>query len=401
MTSLEQKIRPGPSDHPWLRELLGASLLIVLTAVLLAGWGSDEQRHFKDVVAQMYSFRLLPALGFALALRCGAIDLSVWSVTALGGVAAAVAARSGLAPAAVLLAGMTAGLLMGALHAALTAGLRAPSPAVTLVSGVAVFLALSLSFQGPAVAAPEGVFSRWIELVPAGLPGGPLPWSNRPPFVLSMALVSLACLAVGAVVLAGALVGYPGPRRQRWTLAASLCASGALAGLAGAIWLAEHGSAPIPVRPIEDLRIPAAALLSGAVLFAGSGRTLLVVLAIAPALLAATIWQAQVAHLAAMGVQLQTAVLIGMTIVAHLAIIHADRAWRSGAVLSAVAVAATLGAMVVLAFAAMSTDPAGRLFRQATGLAGCLAGAVVLLIAKGLHRLRLDQPSPIPPGSVP
>ena len=79
MTSFEALIRPSKTTRPWLREATGAGLLIAVSAILFSAWGTDSDRHFSDVVSQMYGFRMLPALGFALALRCGAVDLSIWS----------------------------------------------------------------------------------------------------------------------------------------------------------------------------------------------------------------------------------------------------------------------------------------------------------------------------------
>jgi len=369
-------------------------LLIALCAVLLPGWATTGQTHFRDVVAEMYNFRLLPALGFALALRFGAIDLSVWSLTALGGVLAAVAGQHGLGPGASLLVGTTAGLSVGMLHALATVVLRVPSFVITLATGVAIFFGLNWTFAGPVVSPPEGLFSSWGQLVPVGPAGTIGPWSGRPPFVLGVALVLLAYGAAMIFILVVSLISGEthkplGTKKQAIALAACLCGSGALSGLAGGIWLAVHGSAPIPVRPIGDLRIPAAAILAGATLFAGPGRTALVALTIAPALLVSTVWRVQVAHLPGMGFQLQMVLLIGMTIVAYLAVVHADRAGRAGrwrTVLSGCAVALTFAGIIILAMAAEPVSLPARMAFQAGGVTTWLAGAVMLLFALVLRR---------------
>ncbi len=86
MRSLEERIRPPVTPDPRPRDVAGALLVIFLTMILIRTRPINPERYFTDVVGQMFSFYLLPALGFSLVLRHGGIDLSVWAIGALGGV---------------------------------------------------------------------------------------------------------------------------------------------------------------------------------------------------------------------------------------------------------------------------------------------------------------------------
>ena len=96
MFSLEQKIRPPLLEDPRPRDMFGLGLLVALAAILIPAWDISGQRYLNDVAGQMSSAYLLPALGFMLVLRCGAIDFSVWVSAAGGGLVAAVLIRAGV-----------------------------------------------------------------------------------------------------------------------------------------------------------------------------------------------------------------------------------------------------------------------------------------------------------------
>ena len=137
MVSFEERIRPPFTPKPWRRELLGAGLIIALTLTLVSPWRMGRDEHSAEVI---FSFYLLPGLGMSLALRCGAVDLSVWGVSAMGGALGAWGIRSGAPPAAVLLLALIAGALLGATHGAVIARFRIPSFLVTLATGALIFL---------------------------------------------------------------------------------------------------------------------------------------------------------------------------------------------------------------------------------------------------------------------
>lgn len=375
---------------------MGAALIIALTAVLLAGWRVDERRHFTEVVGQMYSFTLVGALAFSLALRSGAIDLSVWATAALGGAAAVLVARTGAGAGATFAAAGAAGLIVGAIHGLLVARLRLPSLVVTLVTGAIIVWALRWAFDGRQIAAPAESFAAWLARLPTQAPGRAwLPWTGRPPVVLRMLLVAaiylavLAGLAVVDLIQAMVMRGR-NKHHPRAGLFASLCASGLLAGLAGGVWLAEHGWSPVPTKVIGDLRICAAAILAGAALFAGQARTPLVVLALPATALAATIWRMEVAHLPAGGHYLQVVLLIGMTIVTHLTILELIQTrGRGRAIVPAAAAAAlTAGGIIVFAAAGGREMLWSRRLCHLAGLSAWMAGAITLILCRIISRRR-------------
>jgi len=386
LISLEQRIRPAPTARPWLRELLGAWLLIAVTLVMLASWGVDEQRHLKDVVGEMYSFYLMLAVAFTVALRQGAVDLSIWATAALGGVIAAATGHAGGGPGIAFLASGLVGCCVGALNGLVVTKGRVPSLVVTFISGLAVAWALRAAFETDVYRAPDGMFSTWLAMIPAGFRDASWPWSGRPPFVLRIVLVIVIYTAVNvaalAIYVAGPVfAGRSRKHRQALLLCGSLAASGALAGLAGAVWLAERGSTPVPSRVLGDLRVPAAALLAGACLFAGRGRALLALVALGPATLAATVWRVEVAHLSVGPFHLQVVLLLGMTIVAQLAITHVANARRDRIAFAAMPTGLTFHGIVVFAIAAMADGLAFRRICQVGGLAVWLVGAALLVIS--------------------
>ncbi|MCK4276948.1 MAG: hypothetical protein KAX78_10570, partial [Phycisphaerae bacterium] len=121
----EDRLRPGSTRNPLLRDLLGVGLLIALGAILLPVWGigpdalrgiwgeQGQRDLFNEAMRgasdQMASIYLLMSLGFLLALRCGAIDLSVWVVAGLGGLVTAGLINVGVWPVLAMAGGAAAG----------------------------------------------------------------------------------------------------------------------------------------------------------------------------------------------------------------------------------------------------------------------------------------------------
>ncbi len=348
LRSFEELIRPDAKLDRWARDLFGAVLVIAMTGTLLIGWKVGTQRYFMDVVGQMFSFYLLAALGFALALRVGAVDLSVWMVATTGGAAAVGLMHMGFGPGATLLGAAALGAMIGLVNGLLTTLARIPSVIITAIIGLLCFFALrqtaaELDIESFAVA--QGAFSGWLaKVAPAA----------RILNVSSIVLLRtmLVALILGAVLMV--ISSFSGSRyyerfhrSPRLAVTVALCASGGLSGLAGAIWLVDHQSSPVPTWPIGDLLIPAAALLAGAAFLSGRGRTVLVTLCMPATVLAATIWWLEVLH--PQPAWLQLLVLMGMTVTTHWTIAQAatarhttNRSAVSGALL-------TGGGMVVMA----------------------------------------------------
>lgn len=392
MRSLEELIRPPSVANDRMADLLGAIMIIALTAILLRTSQISEQRYFNDVIAQMFSFYLLAALGFALALRCGAIDLSVWAVGALGGAVAVSVFHMGGGGGSALLAGCLTGALIGAINGAFVAYLRVPSVIITLITGAAIVLSLRILHETRSVSTPEGAFEPWLELLPQ------IATKNAMPIMISGPLILRILLVVATyVVTALVLVVILRVRHLKWIrvnprgeMLAALCASGALAGLAGAIWLIDHKSSPIPRQLIGDLRIPAAAILAGAGFFGGKARTLLVMLCLPATLLLSTLWGLHGIHLPFGGYSPDMLLLIVMTVGVHLGFFQTLATTRRAKLLAALSVALTMGGFILLSGSAGSQTYTIRSLFHTAGTGIWAIGIVLLVISRTVGRKKAE-----------
>ena len=307
MFCLEEKLCPKLLAVSHARDAFGIFLPAVLLGILLCADGAGWRMDALDVAERVASLYLLAAMGFLLALRCGAIDLSVWANAAMGGLVAATLINAGFSPWLAFGAGAGAGLLAGAVNGALVAGIGLPSVVVTAVVAVAL-LFLMRSFGGPVVIADQA-FDGWLVT-----PRAPLV-TVRILFVGTVYLLTMLVLMLGGVLRTDRTEIH-----HRRSLLTALSASGALAGLAGACWLIDHSRAPVLTRPVGDLRIPVAAVLAGGAFLAGPGRLLLAGAILPVALLTAGLWRQQVWDLQFKGFSLQLILLAGCAIVAHLAV---------------------------------------------------------------------------------
>ena len=289
------------ATRPWRRDAVCVGVIVLLAATLMPtmgiGWsdlwpsgvGHERGVHlrgvFHDMVGQLASFYLLPALGFCLSLRRRAIDLSVWAVAGLGGVVAAVIINSGGGALQAMAGAVGAGVMVGAVNAAAVAVTRrAATWLITLATAaIAVWIAGALA-SGRTVDLARDSFVHW-----------PVTRMLLVAVVYSLTMIALIVrqLSTRRRQRASPLRRPDGNARRR-KAAVALVVSGALAAAGGAIWLVEHGSAPVPTRLIGDLRIPAAAVLAGAVMLSGPGRTLLTGLLLPVSLLLVTLWRQEV-----------------------------------------------------------------------------------------------------------
>ena len=398
MPWFEDRLAPragGPDDRS--RDLVGMGLLAAVAVVLFPAWGADSDRYLTDVAGQMASIYLLLALGFLLALRCGAIDLSVWVVSALAGLVSAWLINRGVSAAWSLAAGAGAGLVVGAVNGALTVWARVPSVLATLLTAAAAMWALQSAFPGRAVTIPDRTFVRWHVVWPFDRREGrnsPSADRNGPAEPPGMPLLMTRMVLVAGTYAAAMLALLAACRRDRWdrrrSLFAALCASGALAGAGGAFWLIDQGQTPVPTRLVDDLRVPAAAVLAGGAMLTGKGRALLAGACLPAALLLATIWRVQVWNLSYQGYALQMLVLIGMTLLVQFAGSSATFARRRRAWAVAGAVLAAAGLLVVAQSAGASSWRTREVLRM-TGSAISVAGAGVFLVWR-LSRAPAQKP---------
>jgi len=420
MISLEDRLRPRDDVHsPRMRDATAWAMLLMLGVAMLPAWwvdrtflaglGSGNTNDVVDVVERfsglMLSFWLLPAMGFMLALRCGAVDLSVWVVSAIGGLVAVAMLNAGYPYWSALPVGVAAGAAMGVVNGALVAGLRLPCPVVSLLAALGGVWFLAPVLAGWA-AWPMVALGREVTVRPEALDGllggfeSLALWTGLPEATLQAiaAVIIFACYATTMlVILYGEMVERHRKTRfnERWRLFAALVGSGTLSAAGGVIAVIQHQMTPIPLRPVDGLVIPAAALLAGGLYLAGPGRTLLAGVLLPVALAVATAWRQEVLNLRwdlLPGFAPQTVLLIVMVAVARYAMTCSTSAvrWRRWAVTLAwnsCAGVAVLGASV------WADSPTTRSVLQATGgLFWLLAagGAIALKLAASRRR---DAPS--------
>ncbi len=130
------------------REISVAIAIAVLAGALaIAAPGYFARENLSDLFLANIPL-VVVALGMTLVILTGQIDISVGSVFAICGVAAGVAAKSGLPVPAAALAACLIGAGLGAINGAFVAYVRIPSIVVTLASMVALRDALRWQTQG-------------------------------------------------------------------------------------------------------------------------------------------------------------------------------------------------------------------------------------------------------------
>jgi ribose/xylose/arabinose/galactoside ABC-type transport system permease subunit len=264
------------------------------------------------------------------------------------------------------------GLALGAFNGIATAILRIPSLLTTLFSAATVtyLLPYATTLRDPRVAATA--FDDWCNS------------ANMPPMMLRMFLV-IGLYAATLLAMLFADSRYSSGRlRRRTELFGALCVSGALSGLGGGIWLIDQSMTPLPFRMVGDLRVVAAAVLAGAAFFGGRGRGMLAGVCLPVALLTATVWRQIVAVLPWYGYDMQLALLMAMAILTQRGLSDAVSATRGRKAHFVAASALMWGGLLTLALSA-AAPPASLKTFHAAGLCIFLAGAVLLLIARGLH----------------
>jgi len=274
--------------------------LALMLGVLLPGWIAPEETYVTDVSAQVGSPLLLMGVGLALAMRAGVIDLSVWMLAVAGGLIGAVPIAVG----APFVVGLVAAVAFGAAVGVVSGWLvrRTGLASIWVTGGVGAVLFAVLAFvPAGGVEVPDDSFRAL--LVPAI--GGVSPLDGMAERAVLPLVAGRTILIVGiyaavmAMVLIGRNISIGVVSRRRL----ALVVSGALAALAGACGLIDHGRTASAVLPVGDVRPLAAALLAGAPVLAGKGRALLVGLVVPLGLLGATVWGQRVWMLPAHGIE--------------------------------------------------------------------------------------------------
>lgn len=219
----------------------------------------------------------LGALGMALVILSGGVDLSAGAAALLSGIVTALAFQSGASAPAAVGAGVLAGAAAGLLNGTLAALFRAPPWALTLGTLVAArAVALWISGETP-LPLPDGAggLAAWV---------GPLPHARWMPLAPGVWMVFLAAgmfavlwrcsivgrhaAALGSSELAARACGV----RVGWTKMAIYTLAGCCFGLAGVAQSAATGQA-VPVAGGVSLALAwiAAAVLGGVRLGGGAG----------------------------------------------------------------------------------------------------------------------------------
>jgi ribose transport system permease protein len=263
------------TDAPDRRLRRGEYMLIVATGAEAAVFAAIAPGFFSvaNVVNVALSIAVtgILAVGMTAVILTGGIDLSVGSVVALSGVAAAMAAAASGSPAlAALGVALAVGALTGAMNGALIGYLRVPAFVATLAMltvarGLAYIVSsgqsignLPSSFGALGGAIVLGVPAPVIVMATVMLAGG---------FVLSRTVFGRHVYAVGGNPEAAWLAGVD-TRRVTWLV---YLLNGALAGLGG-LTLASRLGAGVPNSGLQyELDVIAAVVIGGTSLTGGRG----------------------------------------------------------------------------------------------------------------------------------
>ncbi|WP_020674281.1 ABC transporter permease [Amycolatopsis nigrescens] len=260
-----------------IRELgIAGVLLVVVAGTAVANPRFVAPQSLRDLLLNASLVALL-AVGQTVVVITRNVDLSVGSVLGLSAFVTAdvVAANPGLPVAGCLLLGVLTGLACGLFNGLVVAIGGVPSLVVTLGT-LYVFRGLDFALaQGTQVNA-------------ADLPAGLLALgSGRLLGVPNLVLISMAVLlaagfylrsyrsgrelyAIGSHPAAARLAGIRAGRR----VGAAFAVSGAVAGLAGALWAARYGTVDATAGTGLELQVVAAVVVGGVAIFGGSGTVL-------------------------------------------------------------------------------------------------------------------------------
>ncbi len=416
MNQPPEKLSPDSSDRSWLCELLGFGVVVVLAMIALWGWGFDFSAissilsgdefarveiitSLGDIGDQTASAFLVISMAWAVSLCYGAVDLSIFSVAALGGIVSAALINCGVGPAISLAAGLLAGGAIGAINGLLVRLIPVWGFLITGVVGLVLMLAMGLWVSGRGIQIPTDAFESLR--ISAEIP---VPQENAEEVILRRLGVPLsvtrrlivASIYILVLVLLSKSIGSRDgqktwSRRRKKIIA--LCVSGTLAGAGGSLWLIDYGYAPTLTRPVGDLGPLAAALMAGAVLYRSPRGGALAMVALVAALVAAIFWQQKVWIYPLAGYNIQLVLLIVMVLVSHGAIGRAAGKTSCGSAGRWLAVAFTCVGLIVACLSATFDGSSLRIVIFWAGLALWFVGAAALGLQEICSLLASQKPS--------
>jgi rhamnose transport system permease protein len=272
-------------------------LLVALAVVIVVTTAYNPRflsaQSIRDLLLNASIVALL-TVGQTLVVITRNVDLSVGSVLGLTAFLTGelFVGHPGLPIALALLAGVAVGAACGATNGGITAAVRVPSLVVTLGT-LYVFRGIDYAWAGGRQVNAENLPDALLRLGSGRLLGVPYLAAIT---VVVVAVTAYALrsfrsgrelYAIGSNPDAAVLVGINVRRR----VFAAFLASGAVAGLAGALWTARFGTVDATAGTGFELQVIAAVVVGGVAIFGGSGS---VVGAALGALLLSTIGSALV-----------------------------------------------------------------------------------------------------------
>lgn len=268
--------RTAGGESVGVRARLGVTLALVLAAGILLAATSPAFATPANLTAVALGMSLdtVVAVGMTVLIVSGGFDLSVGSVMALAGAAAALVATTGgdrsTAALAAAAAGLATGAAVGAVNGAVVARLGV-NPLVATLATMSIARGLVLVLTG----------GYGLSNLPAAFNAiGQAAWLGQQSPIWAMAvLVPLgelllrrsrwlrASYAIGGNERAAHLSGIPVARFK----ALNYVLTGSLAGLAGVLLAARLGTATVSAGMNAELRVIAAVVLGGASLSGGEG----------------------------------------------------------------------------------------------------------------------------------
>lgn len=258
-------------------------LLLVVLIVLAALWSSTLSPYFLNTVnlfssAQFFVIFALMAFGLFPIVVQGEIDISLASTLAVGSVMFASLSVAGVPLIAALPIVLAATAALGAINGVLVAYAGLPSLAVTLGT-FGAYRGLAYLFAGDAGITgitPDYLLlgSSWVGIVPTTVILAVVVAAG---FAVLMGTTAFGrySYAIGASRAAARMAGVPVNRMR--VLAYAL--AGAMAGLAGLVWVSQYQSARGDNADGAILLVITAVVLGGASIKGGRGRAVGVLLA--------------------------------------------------------------------------------------------------------------------------
>jgi ribose/xylose/arabinose/galactoside ABC-type transport system permease subunit len=261
---------------------------ILIAALLLFTIGASSNPYFLTAgnltgILQSITFTGFLAIGVALVLIAGEIDISVGSIYALAGVATALMLKFGYPVPVAVIVGLGTGLACGMLNGIIAQIISVPAIVVSLATlGVYRTLALVLSNGAPVTGMPEAaaffqefgqtrIFGiSYITILFLGI-------ALIAEFVLRRTAFGFRLFAIGSNPVAARLIGFH-VERMRLVL---LAVSGLLAGLSGVCSVAYLYTAGPTAGAGYELTVLAASIIGGVQLTGGRGSIVGVLLGLA------------------------------------------------------------------------------------------------------------------------